>query len=96
MKYRVYYSNGKISEEENPPARDVQAILQKNEEGEWIIRSGGDYYVLRNGVWIEVDIFGLFDYLMDSGLVLFGRTLSNTEFSEIMKKALKDREVLYD
>ena len=89
MKYRVYYSNGKISEEENPPARDVQAILQKNEEGEWIIRSGGDY-------WIEVDIFGLFDYLMDSGLVLFGRTLSNTEFSEIMKKALKDREVLYD
>ena len=73
--YRIYYSDGTTYEGSNPPPRDVQIILQKNEEGEWHLRSGGDYYILRDGIWIEVDIFGLFDYLMDSGIVLFGEQL---------------------
>ena len=96
MRYRVYYSDGTTHDGPNPPPRDVQAILEYDDEGQLIIRSGGDYYVLRDGVWIEVDIFGLFDFLMDSGIVLFGRTVSNSEYREVMRKAMEEREVFDD
>ena len=88
LKWRVYYSDLSTSEEDKPPPRDVQAILQRNENG-WHIRSGGDYYVLRGNEWVEVDIFGLFDYLMDTGLVLFGRTVSNSQYSSVMAQTIK-------
>ena len=92
-KWRVYYP-GHVSEADTPPARNVQAILQRDEQGDWHIRSGGDFYVLRGDVWTEVDLFGLFDYLLDSGIVLFGRTVSNKEFEEVMRKAMQDLKEL--
>lgn len=91
---KVYYSDGTHFEGPNPPPRDVQAILQRNSEGEWIVRAGGDYYVKREGEWVDVDIFGLFDFLLDTGLVLFGRTVTNTEFREVMRRAMADREAI--
>ncbi len=96
MRHRVYYGDGSVSEAEPPPPLGVQAILQRNDEGQWHIRAGGDYYVLRGQEWIEVDIFGLFDYLMDTGLVLFGRTIANRQFAQVMAQAMKDREALDD
>lgn len=95
LKWRVYYSDGTTSEDTKPPPRDVQAILQKDEEGRWIVRSGGDFYVLEDGVWVERNgIFSLFDYIMDTGLVLFGRTVSNEKYGAVMAQAMKDREQL--
>lgn len=90
--YRVYYSDGSTYEGPNPPAWDVQAILQRNEEGQWVIRSGGDFYTFRDGVWTEHDFIGLIDFLQDTGIVLFGRTVSNTKFADVMAQAMKDRE----
>lgn len=95
--FRVYYQDGVTAEPPDAiPPIGVQAILQRNEEGEWHIRTGKDYYVWRDGVWIEVDIFGLFDYLMQTGIVLFGRTISNTEFGEILARAMRDKELIDD
>ena len=56
--------------------------------------TGCDYYVLDNRDntehrWFGVNIFGLFDYLMESGLVLFGRTLPAKRYREILEQALR-------
>lgn len=95
MKYRIYYSDGTTKEDsEDYSVRDVQAILQKNDEGQWIVRTGSDYYIYRDGEWTDVDFFGLIDYLLDTKQVLFGRTIINTKYSDVMRKALADREKL--
>jgi hypothetical protein len=87
---RVYYSDGTVYEGDKPPARDVQVILQSDEAGPYF-QSGSDYYVLRDGRWVGVDIFGLFDYLLDSGFVLFGRTITNDEYQAIYQRAKVDK-----
>ena len=92
MKYRIYYGDGSDSENVITSARDVQVILQIDPERGPYFQSGNDYYVDRDGVWIGVDIFGLFDYLMDSGLVLFGRTIRNEEYSAIFQRAKADKK----
>ena len=53
--------------------------------------SGSDYYVWRDGAWWGCDINGLFDFLLDSGLVLFGRTVDTATFNRIFSQALEDR-----
>lgn len=94
--YYVYYSDGSVIDSNNNPSpRDVQAILCQNTEGDWIIRSGGDFYVFWNGEWTEVDLFGLFDFLLDSGIVLFGRTVPNDFYSSVIATAMADREALF-
>ncbi len=91
---RVYYSDGSTHDGPNPGTRDVQAILQLNDENQPIITALADYYILRDGVWVGVDLFGLFDYLLETGQVLFGRTVSNTKFNQAIARALADREAL--
>ena len=83
---RIFYSDGEYSGD-SPPARDVQLIVQSDGAGPPYFQSGTDYYVKRDGRWLGVDIFGLFDYLMDTGLVLFGRTITNAEYQAIYQKA---------
>jgi hypothetical protein len=93
MMYRVYYGNGDIYESGDgpPPARDVQVILQHDPERGPYFQSGSDYYVWRGDHWRGVDIFGLFDYLLDTGLVLFGRTITNAEYQKIYRQAKGDK-----
>jgi hypothetical protein len=59
------------------------------------IVTASDYYVLENGKWRGVDIFGLFDYLLDSGLVLFGRTIARDEYQKIVREAIKAKETWF-
>lgn len=91
--YKIFYPDNRIFDSElddgPPPARGVQVILQEDDRVGPYFQTGSDYYV-----WIEdqqkwqgVDIFGLFDYLIESGLVLFGRTITNQEYQEIYQKA---------
>jgi hypothetical protein len=91
---RVYYSDGSVydSEEDGgaPPPRDVQIILQEHPEVGWHTQSGYDYYVYRDGRYVGVDLFGLYDWLLERGDVLFGRTLTRKEFDKVMTRALKD------
>ena len=91
MTYRIYYGDGNMSEDVIASARDVQVILQVDPERGPYFQSSDDYYVDRDGVWVGVDIFGLFDYLLDTGLVLFGRTITGKEFSAIYQKAKGDK-----
>lgn len=87
---RVYYSNGDVYIGDDPPPRDVQVIVQEHPDVGWHTQSGYDYYVWRDGRYVGVDLFGLYDWLLDSGGVLFGRTLTQREFSQVMARALDD------
>lgn len=89
MTYTIYTTTEEYNEgDPGPlPVRDVQVIVQDHPSVGAHLVTSGDYYVLRDGRWIPVDIFGLFDYLMDTGLVLFGRTISNKEYQAIYQKA---------
>lgn len=90
MTWRIYYGDGSSidsGQPGRPRARDVQAIAQEDSRAGWHLQTGADYYILRGGRWIGVDIFGLFDYLLDSGLVLFGRTIGNEEYQAIYERA---------
>ena len=98
MDYQIYYSdkstyNGPV---ETAPTRDVQAVVVVDNSLGWYLQTGSDYYVwadMGDGLrWWGVDIFGLFDYLIDPGWkrVLFGRMTTNARFSEIVRQAKKD------
>ena len=89
---KIYYGDGSIYEGTNPPARDVQVILQVDPRRGPYFQSGSDYYVWCEDHWLGVDIFGLFDYLIDSGLVLFGRTIRNEEYQDIYRQADIDKK----
>jgi hypothetical protein len=94
MTYRIYYGDGSTHDNgqpEKPPARDVQVIIQRDPERGPYFQSGADYYVWRGDHWRGVDIFGLYDFLLDSGLVLFGRTITNAEYAEIYQQAKGDK-----
>ena len=83
---KIFYGDGTEYEGDSPPARDVQVILQRDADGPHF-QSGSDFYVKRGGRWQGVDHFGLYDYLLDSGLVLFGRTISREEYNEVYQRA---------
>lgn len=90
--WRIYYGNGEtFADEDGVPsgeqARNIQAIVQSDKRVGWHIQHSADYYIWRDGAWLGVDIFGLFDFLLDSGLVLFGRTIGNDEYQEVFRRA---------
>ena len=102
MSWKVYYSDDSTfsSEDGSPwivPARDVQIIVQDHPEVRVELVTGGDYYVWMSSgnraYWWGVDIFGLFDYLIEPGYkrVLFGRTLTREEYGKIIQKANIDK-----
>lgn len=97
--WRVYYSSGEYFDHgegwfHNLPARDVQAIVQKHPDVGWEIVSHSDYYVWWGDRWRGVDIAGYHDYLFLTGwkYVLFGRTLTMSEFAEIFTHASQEAE----
>ena len=93
MTAKVFYSN-KVSEVEPHPPRDVQIILQPHPDVGVELVTGADYYVkLNNGCWRGVDIFGLFDYLLDSKIVLFGRMMNNKEYQKLLREAIQEKEL---
>ena len=95
--WRIYYGDGSVvsSEDEGPiPARDVQVIAQEDPVAGWAMQSSKDYYVRKGERWQGVDIFGLFDYLMDSGLVLFGRTVRTEEYQAIADRARAEMPIV--
>ena len=88
----IYYDDGSTFElgccrkVDPPPARGVQLIVPHDQ---WEPVGGSDYYV-----WIEeeqrfrgVDLFGLYDYLLDSGTVLFGRMMRTKDFADLRRRA---------
>ena len=94
----IYYADGstRSNKDKNTPivGRGVQAIVQKHSQVGWHVVNGGDYYIQTDfGGWVAVDRFGLYDYLLDTGLVLFGRTISTEEYQKIFQQALSDADM---
>jgi hypothetical protein len=93
VKWRIYYGDGSVLEGEGCPdvevVRNVQIIVQEHPDIGWHTQSGHDYYVWRDDRFVGVDLFGLYDWLMERGDVLFGRTISTDEYNATMKRALE-------
>jgi hypothetical protein len=96
MSYKIYYAGGRTySGEDGLPvgenSRGIQVIIQDHPRVGLEMVTGGDFYILEDGRWRGTDIFGLFDYLMDTGIVLFGRMISSEEYNTIVSQAMKDK-----
>lgn len=93
MKQRVYYHHHEPAEGDlvGDNARGVLCILQEDQELGWVVTSDADYYILRDGRWYGVDINGLFDFLLDTGMVLFGRMVDRGEYAAAMSEAMQDK-----
>lgn len=99
MRYKIRYGDGTTytdldGEPQNAPKRNVQVISQTCDLVAHRIERDNDYYVWDesyNG-WKGCDQFGLYDYLIDPGfkIVLFGRQLTNEEYSAILTEATRD------
>lgn len=95
MHWKIYYGDGSVYDSEegsSPPARDVQVIVQDHPKVGKELVTGADYFIRKNGRWMGVDLFGLWDYLLDLGLVLFGRMVTTEEYREVMRRAMADRD----
>ncbi len=97
MKWCVYYGDESVFCDGDglpdcAPARNVQIIAQISREHGWEAVAGNDYYIWRDGRWVGVDKFGLYDYLIDPGWkrVLFGRMLTKEEYNEVWKRVSGD------
>lgn len=100
MKWRIYYGDNSVFDDIQGtawevPARDVQMIAVADPEHGWYLCRSNDYYwyLPEMDAWQGGDIFGLWDYLIEPGKkrVLFGRTISNSEFQKILTRAYNDQ-----
>lgn len=102
LTWRIYYGDGSHFDNlngppERAPARNVQVIVQRDllagpEEIGRRILAGFDYYWFDTeaGGWAGGDLFGLFDYLLRSTRVKFGRTIDDRAFKGVKERALDD------
>ena len=90
--YRIYYGDGSMFTQGDgiPPARDVQVIVQEHSDVGWHTQSRYDYYIWMDGRYVGVDLFGLYDWLLERGDVLFGRTMTRRVFDRVMAQAVAD------
>ncbi len=92
MKTRFFYGDGTFSDTKPTKKNNVQAIVQQTEFDGKFITSGNDWYINHKGEWIGVDLFGALDWLMEKGYLLAGRTITDKDFSDVMRKAIEYRD----
>lgn len=95
MEWKIWYGDGSTFSSQDgdvtdAPALNVQIIVQHDQDIGRVNQTGADYYIQREGRWWGVDIFGLFDYLMECGTVKFGRTVDSRRFRQIFHQAETD------
>ena len=93
--WKIFYGDGEtFSENDGPiqdaPAWNVQVIVVRDEAVGRFLDIRHDYYVYRDENWLGVDFVGLIDYLQESGLVKFGRTINSEQFDELYQQAKND------
>lgn len=93
---RYFYPDGVTYEGDNPPAMDIQVIVQQDKDRGWIMTHGADFYIWKDDRWWNCDLYGLFRFLMDTGLVLFGQTIPHSEFEVIYRQAKQYRQDMVD
>lgn len=95
LEWKIFYGDGLTFSNddglpEKAPALNVQFIVQIDPDSGRYNQSGADFYIRRDDRWVGVDLFGLFDFLMESGLVKFGRTIGTKRFRELHSLAEAD------
>jgi hypothetical protein len=100
MDWRIYYGDGTTYSQADggladAPALDVQAIVVPDDEVGRVVLTRHDYYWFESAGrpgpgWWGGDLFGLFDFLMRSGLVKFGRSIPTAQFREVYRRAVED------
>ena len=96
----IYYGDGSTySNEDGPPedapARNVQIIVQPHRQvGVEIVSSADNYVWMDDRGWWGVDRDGMMDYLIEPGWkkVLYGRTLLQSEYDQIVKAANLEKD----
>lgn len=98
MKWRIYYDGGGIYSDEdgapeNAPGVGVLIIAEQDADAGRRLIHGKDYFIWKDGHWLEVDRAGLFDYLFcQTGykIVLAGRIVTNVVFQTAYARAYYD------
>lgn len=97
IRWRIYYGDGTTYDCEtgsawNAPGLGVQVCMHDSAEHGRFSQARYDYYVWYGDRWVGVDLFGLWDYLQQSGprKVLFGRTIPSVDYDRIRRWADAD------
>jgi hypothetical protein len=99
VRWRIYYGDGTTASDGagdlyTVRSTNVQAIVQADDDvGRYVLHSADFYWWDRDaGQWFQSDQFGLWDYLSRPGpaKVLFGRSLANVQFKDLLDIALTD------
>lgn len=102
FRWRIYYGDGATYDDGDgsafdAPAVNVQAVVVADPEHGWFCCRADDYYWYwpDQDRWYSGDTFGLFDYLTQHGprKVLFGRSISDHEYREILNRAVTDPDL---
>jgi len=100
IRWKIYYGDGSIYIPGDPfsaPSRNVQAIINHDADHEWALVNNFDYYWYDEDrdKWNGGDLFGLYDYLLQSGhkKVVFGRTLDDIHYQDILIKIMNDPDI---
>jgi len=100
IKWKIYYGDGSTysnedGEPELAPKRNVLAVAQCNEVTGHSVEHTTAYYCWFDPYWRGCDQFGLWDYLAEPGtkVVMFGRWVSNKDYTELLTRALQDPDV---
>jgi hypothetical protein len=101
-RWRVYYGDGSVVDWRTPledvRGEDVIVIVQSDDApgdqyavGRELLYDA-DYYCWRDGGWFRCDLYGLFDYLRQSGLkkVLAGRWVPRHAYKAALSAAFYD------
>ena len=75
-----------------PPSRGVQVVANKDSEvgRKLTYRAPFYWWIERDQKWRGGDLFGLIDWLLDSELVMLGRTLEDADFLKAKEIATSD------
>lgn len=99
MQWKLYYGDGSTFSDQDGPATaapplNVQAIAQVADIaiGRKTV-SRYDFYWFEQGEWFGGDLFGLFDFLMRSGVVKFGRAINRLAFEQTLNQAVTDPDL---
>ena len=97
LAWRIYYADGSRIDSAQTlvhkvPKTGVIAIVQPDSELGRTVLQRMDFYWWEDNEFWGGDIFGLWDYLTRPGnkLVLFGRSIPNAAYREIVQRAIHD------
>ena len=99
LRWEIFYGDGSIVRDCDAPPwgapkRNVQAVVMESRAHNRVVCKADEFYIWSEYdgelQWQGCDFFGMWDYLAEPGIkvVLFGRTVGNREYSEIINRAM--------